>query len=86
MTRAKPPQALRSPQELMTPAEVGRLFGVTAKTASRWADEGHLDSVRTLGGNRRFLSEQVHELYREYLCKSTRPSSANRASAAGPNV
>ena len=63
-----------SPQELMTPAEVGLLFGVTAKTASRWADEGQLDSVRTLGGNRRFLAAQVRELYAEYLRTSTRPA------------
>ena len=67
MTRAKPPSA---GHELMTPAEVGRLFGVTAKTASRWADEGHLDSVKTLGGNRRFIAEQVRELYGAYLRES----------------
>ena len=73
MTRAKPAP---SPNELMTPAEVGRLFGVTAKTASRWADEGHLDSIKTLGGNRRFLAAQVHELYAEYLRKSTRTAGA----------
>ena len=74
MTRAKPVSA---GHELMTPAEVGRLFGVTAKTASRWADEGHLDSVKTLGGNRRFLAEQVRELYSAYLRESNgsaRPS------------
>jgi excisionase family DNA binding protein len=74
MTRAKPTSA---GHELMTPAEVGRLFGVTAKTASRWADEGHLDSVKTLGGNRRFLAHQVRELYGAYLRESTgsaRPS------------
>ena len=78
MTRAKPAP---SPHELMTPAEVGRLFGVTAKTASRWADEGHLDSVKTLGGNRRFLAAQVHELYAEYLRKSTRTSGSTETSA-----
>ena len=74
MTHAKPATSESSIDELMTPAEVGRLFGVTAKTASRWADEGQLDSVKTLGGNRRFLAAQVHELYAEYLRKSTRPS------------
>lgn len=72
MTHADPKP---SPDELMTPAEVGLLFGVTAKTASRWADEGQLDSVKTLGGNRRFLAVQVRELYAEYLSKSTRLAS-----------
>jgi excisionase family DNA binding protein len=76
MTHAKPAPSQPSMEELMTPAEVGRLFGVTAKTASRWADEGQLDSVKTLGGNRRFLAAQVRELYAEYLRKSTRPSPA----------
>lgn len=74
MTRANPAPSPYSSHELMTPAEVGRLFGVTAKTASRWADEGHLDSVKTLGGNRRFIASQVHDLYEEYLRKSTRPA------------
>jgi excisionase family DNA binding protein len=78
MTRAKPTSA---GHELMTPAEVGRLFGVTAKTASRWADEGHLDSVKTLGGNRRFLAEQVRELYTAYLRESSTPAPATEGPA-----
>lgn len=78
MTRAAKPTYAAN--KLMTPAEVGRLFGVTAKTASRWADEGHLDSVRTLGGNRRFLAEQVHELYGAFLRESAgSPSSDEEA-------
>ena len=77
MTRAKPPSV---GHELMTPAEVGRLFGVTAKTASRWADEGHLDSVKTLGGNRRFIAEQVRELYGAYLRESNGSAQAREAS------
>ncbi len=77
MTRAKPASG---GHELMTPAEVGRLFGVTAKTASRWADEGHLDSVKTLGGNRRFLAEQVRELYGAYLRESDGAEQSNEAS------
>lgn len=76
MTRAKPASA---GHELMTPAEVGRLFGVTAKTASRWADEGHLDSVKTLGGNRRFIAEQVHELYGAYLRESNGAAQSGEA-------
>jgi excisionase family DNA binding protein len=74
MTKVEPAPSHSVIDELMTPAEVGRMFGVTAKTASRWADEGQLDSVKTLGGNRRFIAAQVRELYAEYLRKSVRAS------------
>jgi len=45
--------------ELMTPAEVAALFGVGAKTASRWARSGKLPFVRTLGGHFRFRRADV---------------------------
>ncbi len=48
--------------ELLTPGEVARLFGVDPKTVSRWADNGKLDALRTLGGHRRYRAEQVHGL------------------------
>ena len=46
----------------MTPAEVGGVFRVDAKTVSRWARRGRLSSVRTLGGHRRYLTVEVMEL------------------------
>ena len=45
---------------LLTPAEVARLFAVDPKTVSRWAQEGKLTCVRTLGGHRRFKADEVH--------------------------
>ena len=45
--------------ELLTPAEVARIFRVDPKTVSRWAIAGKIDSVRTLGGHRRFYRSEV---------------------------
>ncbi len=49
-------------EQLLTPGEVARMFGVDPKTVSRWADGGKLDALRTLGGHRRYRAEQVHDL------------------------
>lgn len=48
--------------QLLTVSEVANLFGVSAKTVSRWAREGRISSVRTLGGHRRFREKQVRTL------------------------
>lgn len=48
--------------ELLTPGEVARLFGVDPKTVSRWAAAGRLRAQRTLGGHRRYPAAEVHEL------------------------
>ena len=45
--------------ELLTPAEVARIFRVDPKTVSRWAIAGTIGSVRTLGGHRRFYRSEV---------------------------
>lgn len=47
---------------LLLPAEVAKLFGVSPATVTRWAKEGKLDVVRTLGGHRRFRATQVEQL------------------------
>ncbi|MFM1777733.1 MAG: hypothetical protein RL741_351 [Actinomycetota bacterium] len=46
----------------MTPAEVAALFRVDPKTVTRWADAGRLTAVRTLGGHRRYLHNEVLQL------------------------
>lgn len=50
---------------MLTPAEVAALFGVNAKTVTRWAKAGRLTAVRTLGGHRRFLATEVDRLLEE---------------------
>jgi excisionase family DNA binding protein len=50
------------PQELLTPAEVAKLFRVDPKTVTRWAKAGKLSSIRTLGGHRRYRAAEVQRL------------------------
>ncbi len=47
---------------LLTPAEVADMFGVGAKTVTRWAQAGKLSAVRTLGGHRRYRAAEVRAL------------------------
>lgn len=47
---------------LLTPGEVAVLFRVDSKTVSRWAKEGKIPCIRTLGGHRRFRQEDVDRL------------------------
>lgn len=51
--------------DLLTPAEVAAMFRVDPKTVTRWAKAGKLNSVRTLGGHRRYKREEVEALLRE---------------------
>lgn len=52
----------RSQGDLLTPSEVAALFGVDAKTVTRWATAGKLSCIRTLGGHRRYQAAEVHAL------------------------
>ncbi len=48
--------------ELLTPAEVAKMFRVDPKTVTRWAKSGKLSSIRTLGGHRRYRANEVNGL------------------------
>lgn len=52
----------QKPDELLTPAEVARMFRVDPKTVTRWARSGKLDSIQTLGGHRRYRASEVNAL------------------------
>jgi excisionase family DNA binding protein len=43
-------------------AEVADMLYVSPKTVSRWAKEGKLPFLRTLGGHRRFPEAEIREL------------------------
>ena len=47
--------------EYITTGEAASLLGVSPKTVARWANEGKLPHITTLGGHRRFPK---HELLR----------------------
>ena len=47
---------------LLTPGEVATLFRVDPKTVTRWAQDGRLTCIRTLGGHRRFRAAEVYAL------------------------
>jgi excisionase family DNA binding protein len=56
--------AVSETERLLTPAEVAAMFRVDPKTVTRWARDGRLTAVRTLGGHRRYLESQVLALLR----------------------
>jgi excisionase family DNA binding protein len=57
---------VKTPQDrLLTPGEVAALFRVDPKTVTRWAQEGKLSAIRTLGGHRRFKATEVYSLLAE---------------------
>jgi excisionase family DNA binding protein len=55
---------LPEPERLLTPAEVATMFRVDPKTVTRWARDGRLTAIRTLGGHRRYLESEVLALLR----------------------
>ena len=62
-------------ENLLTPSEVADLFRVDPKTVTRWAKAGKLNSIRTLGGHRRYKESEV-----KALLKSSSPNtSSNQA-------
>jgi excisionase family DNA binding protein len=46
----------------LTRSDVERLLGVSPNTVTRWAREGRLPSLVTLGGHHRFDRETIEEL------------------------
>lgn len=50
--------------DLLTTQEAAERLGVGPTTIKRWADEGRIEAVRTLGGHRRFTVDSVEKLHR----------------------
>jgi excisionase family DNA binding protein len=57
-------RALPQPTEpkYLRTAQVAELLQVSPKTVSRWAQEGRLPYVRTLGGHRRYPNREIRAL------------------------
>ena len=56
--------ASTEPSYLRT-SEVADLLHVSPKTVSRWAKEGRLPFMKTLGGHRRYPAAKIRELVQE---------------------
>lgn len=54
--------AVTDAESLLTPSEVAQMFRVDPKTVTRWAKAGKLNSIRTLGGHRRYRETEVRAL------------------------
>ena len=52
-------------------AEVADILHVSPKTVSRWAKEGRLPCMRTLGGHRRYPELEIRELAEELREEAT---------------
>lgn len=48
--------------QTLTTAQAARLLGVDPATVRRWATEGKITAVRTLGGHRRFTPEEIERV------------------------
>lgn len=53
-----------SHSEYLTPSQVATMLHVSPKTVSRWASQGFLPCLVTLGGHRRFRLEDVESVLR----------------------
>jgi excisionase family DNA binding protein len=52
-------------------AEVADILQVSPKTVSRWAKEGKLPFLKTLGGHRRYPAADIHQLADELQVRPT---------------
>ena len=48
--------------EYLTPGQVARMLHVSPKTVNRWANEGRIPCIVTLGGHRRFQREEIERV------------------------
>jgi excisionase family DNA binding protein len=55
---------VEAPSYLRT-AEVANMLHVSPKTVSRWARQGMLPFMKTLGGHRRYPAAKIRELAEE---------------------
>jgi excisionase family DNA binding protein len=60
--RYQSPRPAPSTATFLYPGEVADLLHVSPKTISRWAKDGKLPFLRTLGGHRRFPEREIREL------------------------
>ena len=59
------------PRDYFHTAEVADILHVSPKTVSRWAKEGKLPFLKTLGGHRRYPAAEIRQLANELQVRPT---------------
>jgi excisionase family DNA binding protein len=57
--------AVQTGDDYVTPGEAARYLHVSPKTINRWANDGRIPCIVTLGGHRRFRREDVDAAVRQ---------------------
>jgi excisionase family DNA binding protein len=65
------PNAATTAPSYLRAAEVADIMHVSPKTVSRWAKEGKLPFLKTLGGHRRYPEAEIRELAKELREETT---------------
>jgi excisionase family DNA binding protein len=65
----------------ITSGEVARILRVSPKTVARWAKEGRLPHLVTLGGHRRFPAGPIHDLARDLRVVEAPPAEGDEPRA-----
>ena len=58
----------------LTPSQAARILHVSPKTVDRWADQGRIPCVVTLGGHRRFSREAILAVAEQMEAKGAQSS------------
>ena len=64
-------KAAPDPPSYLHAAEVADILHVSPKTVSRWAKEGKLPFLKTLGGHRRYPEAEIRQLAAELQVQPT---------------
>jgi excisionase family DNA binding protein len=68
------PESEMSGTQFLTRSEVSKLLGVSPNTVTRWAREGRLACLVTLGGHHRFDREVVEQLRKQQYREKQDPN------------
>ena len=82
----EPVRVPRAHSPLMTPAEAAAVLHVDANTLARWSTAGKVTAVRTPGGHRRYLTDQVIELARSSAGRAEDRAKAESRTCGGPEA
>jgi excisionase family DNA binding protein len=64
-------KAVADPPSYLHTAEVADILHVSPKTVARWATEGRLPFLKTLGGHRRYPEAEIRQLAAELQVQPT---------------